>query len=373
MIENNLVRELSPEEVKTINPYEISYIAMKDGSIIMITEDTITINNKNKTKLNIDNKDKKEQSSPNFNIQGKKFSSRIKKENNIIIKNENINYIENIENNNLNYSFRSSDEIRNNNIKENNNNHYIEKKKYIFYKNNESEIKEINDFNPIKHSRTFSYNITPPKRNSNIYLLKKSETHLIDKDNENNSFRKKYSNNNYNNISIRYSKYSNKSNYNNKIYDINMSPDLNYKKFNSTINYSNSSIKNISLNIQNENISNDSIYEVYKKPKIKEDSSVNDSYTIDKYQNHNVLNDSIFKNKNNIFRSKTPIYTMRDLGKKNPKKNKNKEKLELKKYLSKDNHKYYERKELSAPKKSKSNYIKMQSSNGKTVHVFENK
>ena len=52
---------------------------------------------------------------------------------------------------------------------------------------------------------------------------------------------------------------------------------------------------------------------------------------------------------------------MRDLGKKNHRKNNENKKnnLELKKCLSKDNHRYYERKELSAPKKMKSNYIKM--------------
>ena len=44
--------------------------------------------------------------------------------------------------------------------------------------------------------------------------------------------------------------------------------------------------------------------------------------------------------------------------------------LELKKYLSKDNHRYYERKELSVPKQS--NYYQKRSINGSTIHVFEN-
>ncbi len=38
MDENDLVKEISPEEVRNIDPYEISYIAMKDGSIIMVLE-----------------------------------------------------------------------------------------------------------------------------------------------------------------------------------------------------------------------------------------------------------------------------------------------------------------------------------------------
>ncbi len=38
MEEKNLVKEITPEEVKEIDPFEISYIAMKDGSIIMVIE-----------------------------------------------------------------------------------------------------------------------------------------------------------------------------------------------------------------------------------------------------------------------------------------------------------------------------------------------
>ena len=66
----------------------------------------------------------------------------------------------------------------------------------------------------------------------------------------------------------------------------------------------------------------------------------------------------------NNFRYKTPIYTIGNLGRKNHRKikiNKNNN-LELKKCLSKDNHKYYECKELSSPKQS--NYFKKRSING---------
>ena len=42
-----LVKEISPDEVKTIDPFEISYIAMKDGSILMVTEK----NNENNYKI----------------------------------------------------------------------------------------------------------------------------------------------------------------------------------------------------------------------------------------------------------------------------------------------------------------------------------
>jgi len=91
-------------------------------------------------------------------------------------------------------------------------------------------------------------------------------------------------------------------------------------------------------------------------------------YSIEQFDNHNVLSNAIIKNN----RPKTPILTMRDLGKKNYRKNKGNN-LELKKCLSKENHRYYERKELSAPKKYNSNYIKKKSSDGNTIHVFEDK
>ena len=45
MEENNLVQEIYPEEIKSLNPCDISYIAMKNGSIIMIIEKTPSIIN----------------------------------------------------------------------------------------------------------------------------------------------------------------------------------------------------------------------------------------------------------------------------------------------------------------------------------------
>ena len=119
-------------------------------------------------------------------------------------------------------------------------------------------------------------------------------------------------------------------------------------------------------------IYNDDNYEIHKKPKIEyyNDNDEN-RFSLEQYYNHTVLNNSVIKNN----RPKTPIYSMRDLGKKNHRKNNENKKnnLELKKCLSKDNHRYYERKELSAPKKKKSNYIKMKMNDGNTIHVFENK
>ena len=40
MDENNLVTEIYTEEIQSLNPYDISYIAMKNGSIIMVIDKT---------------------------------------------------------------------------------------------------------------------------------------------------------------------------------------------------------------------------------------------------------------------------------------------------------------------------------------------
>ena len=341
MDDNNLVKEIYPEQVKSLNPYDISYIAMKNGSIIMIIEKTppknISISNNN----NYYYKENKEQNSPNFNIKGKKYISYTKeiKEKN---KNDINNYNNEEENNILNYSFRSSDKIRNNNynkkITEDKNSCLIEKRKYIFYKKSNTEKPERNNINPLKHSKTFSYTIsTPVKRKNNI---------------DNESFQKKNSNNIYNNISIKNSRYSSKKN---KSFINNYQDSFTY-----------GFIKTKSENIVYNNT----------KPKIEfTDNFTLNKYSIEDYNNHIIRNDSLMKTYQQNLRSKTPIYTIRDLGRKNYRKkigNKNNN-LDLKKCLSKHNHRYYERKELSAPKKSKSNYIKMKSFNGNTIHVFENK
>ena len=309
MDDNNLVKEIYPEQVKSINPYDISYIAMKNGSIIMIIE--------------------KEQTSPNFNIQGKKYMSYINQE-----KKEKEEY------NNINYSFRS--DIKN----EENNPYFIEKKQYIFYKKSNNKEKEeiTNNKNLIKHSKTFSYTNTTPIKEKNK-LKTKNNTYI----------KNKYNNNDYNNISVKYSRYSS----NNKIQDSNYG----FIKSNSEIIDLNKNEKDI--------IYSDDYYDIIKKPKIEySDDYAMNKYSIKRFDNHNVLSNSVLTDKN--YRAKTPIYTMRDLGKKNHRKNKGNN-LELKKCLSKDNHRYYERKELSAPKKSKSNYIRMTSLEGNTIHVFENK
>lgn len=315
---NNLVKEIYPEQVKYINPYDISYIAMKNGSIIMLIEKTPS------KYINNYYVQHKEQNSPTFNIKGKKYSSYV--------------------------------DMNKNNLEENP--YIIEKRKYIFYKKtNNKEKEEKMDKKLFKHSKTFSYstntsNTTPIKKPKNFDLLNKT------------SIRKNFDNNNneYNNIAIKLSRYSSKK--------------RNSKTPDSIFSYgfikSNSEIINITPNLDDITYSDD-YYDYYNKPKIEfSDDYAMSKYSVQRFDNHTVVsNYNMDNNKINI-RPKTPEYSMRNLGKKNHKKN-NKNNLELKKCLSKHNHRYYERKEISAPKKYKSNYIRMKSFGGNTIHVFENK
>ena len=292
---------------------------MKNGSIIMIIEKTPSSSNDYYYQS-------KEQNSPNFNTKGKKH----------------ISYYDN-----FNYSFRSydnnDDKYSNENyeITEDKNPCLIEKRKCIFYKKSKNikekeEKEEKIDKSPLKHSKTFSYTYSTP--------IKK-------KDNKEN----KFTNKDYNNIAIIHSKYSSKKDKN--------------KTYNSNFSYGfiKSKSQNVNLN-ENEIINSDEKYDKYNKPRIEySDDYIINKYSIEQFNNHAVLSNSLLKNN----RAKTPIISMRDLGKKNQKKNNTNK--ELKKCLSKDNHRYYERKELSAPKKYDYNYIKMKSVDGNTVHVFENK
>ena len=447
MEENSLVKEISPEEVKSIDPYEISYIAMKDGSIMMIIDKNENMENtfkiqktiiKNNEKSEI--KEKSEQDSPDFNLKGKKSKSFINTNNetkqrekdienevdyNVYYSNtknksdditkdnaniDNISFYSNDdihkkENNNMKveYEYTNGNKEYNTNIENNINNignkapYCIVKRKYYFYKKSDHKNKPKKEGNNLR--KAYSYNITsntPKKRqNNNIYILR---THSINNSNTN------YNNDN---LILKNSKYSIDNNIKNiNINNTNHKRNSDYKyqfrtsksKTNSICtctcgsfsqrssnNYPETNNSNMhTINDTNINNTNNDYYDNYNyydhKPKI-EKFEIND-YSYKKYNNHTVhsilssKNDNLTENRNSLsIKAKTPSYTMRDMKKKGNKDKKanKKNNLELKKCLSKDNHKYYERKELSAPKKTKSNYIQMKDSNGNTLHVFENK
>ena len=444
MEQNSLVKEITPEEVKSLDPFEISYIAMKDGSIIMVLEKNDNLENNIQIKKTIlknneksEKKEKSGQNSPNFNLSGKKHISFIKtkieeKENQKEIKNKNEidynvyysntknkSYDINNDNDNLdNMSFYSNDDIykkSSNNIKveyvyRNGNNeytntnfenkendinnigsktpYYIVKRKYYFCKKTDNENKPKNETNNL--NKTYSYNIPSEKGQNNLYTYK---SHNINNNINNDNMSLKYSkysidkninniNNNINNKNfIRNSDYkANNNTYINTYENISQRSSNKYSETNNTYNNMNT-LNNTNTNLNNEYYDNYHYYEMYYKPKY-ENFDIN-NYSFKNNQNHtvhsivNTKNDNLSVDKKySITRTKTPLYTVRDLKRKgnNDKKKVNKKNnLELKKCLTKDNHKYYERKELSAPKKLKSNYIKMKDFNGKTIHVFENK
>ena len=454
MEENSLVKEITPEEVKLIDPYEISYIAMKNGSIIMVIEQNINVKNSFKNEG---------QDSPNFNIKGKKimsyitpkikidqeeneedynvyYSNNYNNKNNIKKKtyelNDNIIKKSNYKNNND--SFYSYDDINqvhkiqkkiktnniindeyiynndninekqyqnnnlitnnivnyntNNNL-ENNSPYYIVKRKYRFYKKtncNDSPFKESKVLN-----KTFNAKM-PSKRQNNLYILK----------------------NNKNNMTITHSKYSIKNNKKNNYIRTIRTPDSRHK--NNNINYYYFPEELNEKNVKEEskvnkilidsNFENNNFYKTYNKSLLnnldsnninsnkidyslteyKHHSSINnESNNLKQYNNRSSLNNESYlnqynnssslnnesnylklKNENQIFRSKTPSIEIKGL-KRNINKKTN---SELKRCLTTDNLRFFERKELSKPKKTTiSNYIQKKDFNGKTIHVFENK
>lgn len=396
MEENTLVREITPEEVKSVDPFEISYIAMKDGTILMVLDKNENLKNSFHIKESL--KELEEQSSPEFNIKGKKTISFIKPkieiEQNQNDEDYNVYYSNNkssvqdklytsndsvILNNNNNDSFFSFDNTQNNNFQktikptiinddninnakiindndyQNNNNqkkiitnnivnytnnnlenkspYYVVNRKYHFYKKSSnipiSESKFLNKtYNPHIHS----------KRQNNLYVLNKAN----------------------NNISIAHSKYSKSNNTNFKYIrthddSLNEDNNINYYSINEKLN---------EKNLRQEADIN----------KVIVDNNFNNNYNYEIYNNQSSLIDFLNSNKGkNYYRSKTPSIEIRNLRRninKNKIKNKN-NKIEIKQRLTINNHKFYERKELSVPKYSKSNYIKMKDSYGQTIHVFE--
>ena len=469
MEENELVKEITPEEVKNIDPFEISYIAMKDGSIIMVNEKNVSIKNKDNNYQIKEIREKEEQKSPNFNLSGKKYISHIKskidKEQeqyeeegdfNVYYSNNNkksnkkifrdksyqININNNINDNNLLYeenishikkdSFYSPEEIKpiyriekiihpnkntkieyiydNNNIEnkkeflknnnkiinnssicynnkgyndlENKKPFYVVKKKYKYYKKTTHE-------NPIRESRTFNSKM-PYKKHNNLYIQ------------DNNS-----------NISIIQSKYSINANNSNDNVFIN---DNNNDYDNENDNYIPQYYRTPEQKRSRRNMINYSYTtDIDRRDIIRERKldKVITKNTVDNYNNYEILNKSKYiktdrnaintnnyrkagysmeKNQKNSFvimpeelkldeeketlRAKTPLLSMKNLRRNNYSKkinymkNNNKE---LIKCLTKDNHKYYERKDFNLQKKSISKYITKKDSKGKIIHIFENK
>ena len=435
---NLLVKEITPEEVKSLDPYEISYIAMKDGSIIMVLEKNTKIENNYKIKKNKNIVKKNELEnlpSPSFNLNDKKkyisfispkseinqnnneeedynvyYSNTYRKESykGYELKNTKTGKEKNINNNNSFYSYddiHPSYQMQNDikpcnkiNIEYNNYNDIIDEK----------EVKK--DLDKLKINNTVAYDSKDyynnlEKNKSPFYVIKKKyhfykkanidqgKKHYNKKDDikQNNIYYIKNNSNldeNINNIDIKNSKYSvinNKNKYQST------SPEFGYKNYKSDYSYISQKIDNDENELNeekkinrtfitrtNSNCNNINYYETYQTPKLNNIETNNNNNIDYSNKNYSRLNNVCeylkLENENQKIRAKTPLYTTRDLKKNHTNHHKqNKKNIELKKCLSKENHKYYERKELSASKKEKSKYIKMKNFNGNTIHIFENK
>ena len=429
-----LVKEISPDEVKTIDPFDISYIAMKDGSILMVTEK----NNENNYKIiehkeqNIYQiKERNEENSPKFNLKKENnifyqdnesdYNVYYSNNNNKTIIQENSNKLNNnFNNNNIeNISFYSYDDIQsnynlNNNIhkKVNINNNFkvdyiyknnivnennfaklnyiknlekedinypyiIEKKKYFIRKKISKEEPSLNQ------NKTFSYKI--PSKDNNIYIVRNSNKNNNKNKNILISYSNKISseNNNYNNIRNNYLK----------------TPEIKYRdKKNINTNYCtckrNYYFKNkrqlsadILLNLRrnSNNQFHNNYYKVKKNYINGYNSNRDDQY---KNKNHSFVgnppNNLIIQALRPIYlRAKTPEYSLKNYGHcygNNKKANNHLKNNKLRVSLRNDNHRFYERKEIRKRKKisimemnnyPKSNYFKLTNLNGKTVHIFE--
>ena len=410
MEQNTLVKEICPEEVKAIDPFEISYIAMKDGSIILVTEK----NNENNYNL-IDHKEmniyqikeRNEENSPKrrnyrpYQDNDSDYNVYHSNNNKIIIQ-ENTNKLNNNFNNIENNSFYSYDDIKtnynlNNNIHKNvniNNNFKVD---YIYRNNkigetnkiiennlNDNKCSKINyiknvdkeDYNypyiiekkkyfirkkiieeepSIKQSKTFSYKI--PSKDNNIYIIRNANQNNNKNKNILISYSNKISNenenNNYNIIRNNYPK----------------TPEIKYRYKNMNTYYCTckrnnylKSNRNLSEDIMlnSRRNSNNQIHNSYYKVK-KNDINGYYNNKINQYKNQN--HSFIGNSSNNLIiqalrpiylRAKTPEYSLKNYGHcygNNKKVNNHLKMNKLRVSLRSDNHRFYERKEIRKRKK----------------------
>ena len=395
MNEKFLVKEIIPEEVKDLNPFDINYIAMKDGSIIMVTDKKENLKNddsfNSKSNKNIIyssyqiendqytkdgdyniyysslNNNTNKQANKQYLI--KSNSSQIN--NNIIVNDEQFN----------NNSFLSLDDI-------NQNNHIqkvirrIDNLKDDYAYNNRSSIEKEK-----AHNKRDNYLIHwKSENNPQNYVITK-KYFVFQKTDLNKSKKEKQKYNSKTPMKMkrnfdRQIKNINKNIYTTKSTNLSFKKSKNIVKDRNLINQDNSYM-NTSCPICRENKTNYNLIKAnaynniennnFEKHKINlskiDNLGIQNEYIYDQYKNRSILN---ITDSNNL-RSKTPIYTITDPRRKGYSfKNKYKNSLVLKKYLGKDNHRFFERKSLSIPRKSISEYSKMKDLEGNTIHIFKN-
>jgi len=413
MKQNTFVKEISPDEVKTIDPFEISYIAMKDGSIITVTEKN-NENNYNIIEHKEQNiyqiKERNEENSPKFNLKKKNYIPYQDNESdyNVYYSNnnnktkiqENSNKLNNNFNNIENNSFYSYDDMQsnynlNNNIhkKVNINKKYNNYKVDYIYKNNiigENNIikddnfakinyikkldkednnypyiiekkkffirKKITEEEPsLNQNKTFSYKI--PSKDNNIYIVRNSNKNNNKNKNILLSYSNKISNENKNYYIIRnnYPKTPEiKSRFKNY-----MSTNCCTCKRNNYLKNNRKLSEDILLNSRRN--SNNQIHNNYYKIKKNYINSYNNNRVFQyKNKNHSFVgnppNNLIIQALRPIYlRAKTPEYSLKNYGHcygNNKKNNNHLKNNKLRVSLRNDNHRFYERKELRKREKT---------------------
>ena len=112
----NIVKEILPEQIKDVNPYEIIYLAMKDGSVIMIVDKedakfepkNLNYNTEENTKKDVFINEKIPRSKNIINISDKKSTNKSFQKNS----NDFNKKSDKIEDNNLNYTFNYSNQYQ---------------------------------------------------------------------------------------------------------------------------------------------------------------------------------------------------------------------------------------------------------------------
>ena len=112
----NIVKEILPEQIKDVNPYEIIYLAMKDGSVIMIVDKedakfepkNLNYNTEENTKKDVFINEKIPRSKNIINISDKKCTNKSFEKNS----NDFNKKSDKIEDNNLNYTFNYSNQYQ---------------------------------------------------------------------------------------------------------------------------------------------------------------------------------------------------------------------------------------------------------------------
>ena len=145
MSRRRFVREIKAKEVKNINPSDIIYLAMKDGSIILITDDDEDLIEYDDLKLENPYKTKRKYYNKKVDISNDNSLYEFETDNNY---KTNTHSYKSIENNRINSTNHSTINIVRNNNKDNNKNNYSKPSTPNITQNKPIDIKKNNYIKP---------------------------------------------------------------------------------------------------------------------------------------------------------------------------------------------------------------------------------